>query len=265
MRKVKLAILLSAVCGSVFAQVPQIDVGGVLDGATFTKGQAVAPGSLVSIFGSGFASALQSGDTVPLSTVLNGTSVSFNGILAGLDFVSSGQINAQVPWNALPSGASGTVTVMVTGPSGASAPMSVQIAPYSPGIYSIPPGAGYAVAINADGSIAAPAGAIPGFPTHPAQVGDALVVYANGLGPVNIADPNGAASLDTTRTTVTMPVVLIGGKSAQVLFSGLTPQFPGVNQLNVVVPQVSIGNSVSIQVQEGGITSSPQVVIAVGN
>jgi uncharacterized protein (TIGR03437 family) len=50
-----------------------------------------------------------------------------------------------------------------------------------------------------------------------------------------------------------------------VLFSGLTPQFPGVNQLNVVVPSAAIGNSVSIQVQEGGITSSDQVVIAIGN
>ncbi len=265
MRSVKLAIVLGALCGSLLAQVPQVVTGGVIDAATFAKGQAVAPGSLVSIFGSGLSSALASGDTLPLSTTLNGTSVLFNGILAGLDFVSAGQINAQLPWNVLPTGTSGTVTVMVNTPDGSSAPIQVQVGQYSPGIYSIPPGGGYAIAINADGSIAAPAGAIPGYPTHPAKVGDALVVYANGLGAVNIAAANGAASLDATRTTVTTPVVLIGGQSAQVLFSGLTPQFPGVNQLNVVVPQVSIGNSVSIQVQEGGITSSNQVVIAIGN
>jgi uncharacterized protein (TIGR03437 family) len=257
----KLAIALGAISGSVFAQT--VASGGVIDAATFTVGQAVAPGSLVSIFGTSLASGLAAGDTLPLSTSLNGTSVSFNGILAGLDFVSTGQINAQLPWEALAAGASsGTVTVVVTTPSGSSPPMAVPVAKFSPGIFSIPPGAGYAVAINADGSIAAPAGAIPGFPTHPAHVADALVVYGNGLGPVDIPVADRAASLDALRHTVTVPVVLIGGQSAQVLFSGLTPQFPGVNQLNVVVPSVALGNSVSIQLQEGGITSSPKVVIA---
>jgi uncharacterized protein (TIGR03437 family) len=265
MRSVKAVMVLGALCGSLLAQVPQVATGGVIDAAAFVKGQAVAPGSLVSIFGSGLSSALASGDTLPLSTALNGTSVLFNGILAGLDFVSAGQINAQLPWNVLPSGTSGTVNVIVNTPNGSSAPIQVQVGPYSPGIYSIPPGGGYAIAINADGSIAAPAGAIAGFPTHPAKVGDALVVYANGLGPVDIAVANGAASLDATRSNVTAPVVLIGGNSAEVLFSGLTPQFPGVNQLNVVVPGVSAGNSVPIQIREGGITSSAQVVIAIGS
>jgi len=265
MSKAKLAIVIGAISGSVFAQAPQVAAGGVIDAATFTKGQAVAPGSLVSIFGTGLSSALAAGDTVPLSTSLNGTSVTFNGILAGLDFVSGGQINAQLPWNVLPAGTSGTVNVVVTTPNGSSTAMTVPVAPASPGIFSIPPGAGYAIAINADGSIAAPAGAIPGFPTHPAKVADALVVLANGLGPVDTPIANGAASLDATRHTVNTPVVLIGGKSSQVLFSGLTPQFPGVNQLNVVVPTVAIGNSVSIQVQQGAVTSSPQVLIAVGS
>ena len=157
MRIIKLAIAVGAVCGSVFAQVPQIATGGVIDAAGFTKGQAIAPGSLVSIFGSGLSSALAAGDTVPLSISLNGTSVSFNGVLAGLDFVSGGQINAQVPWNVV---SSGTLNVVVTTSKGASPAMAVPVAQFSPGIFSIPPGAGYAVAINADGSIAAPAGAI---------------------------------------------------------------------------------------------------------
>ena len=60
------------------------------------------------------------------------------------------------------------------------------------------------------------------------------------------------------------PVVMIGGAMAQVPFSGLTPQFPGVNQLNVVVPTVGIGDMVPIQIQEGGITSPAAVVISIG-
>jgi uncharacterized protein (TIGR03437 family) len=61
-----------------------------------------------------------------------------------------------------------------------------------------------------------------------------------------------------------MPVVLIGGVQAQVAFSGLSPEFPGVNQINVVVPQgVTPGNAVPLQLQVGGITSTDQVTIAI--
>src|SRR5262249_31083397 len=129
---------------------------------------------------------------------------------------------------------------------------------------SIPAGAGYAIAINPDGSIAAPVGAIPGFPTHPAKVGDTLIVLANGLGPVDSPVANGAASLDKLRNTVTVPTVMIGNTNAPVAFSGLTPQFPGVNQLNIVVPSVS-GASLPMQIVTGGVTSAPGVTIAIGN
>jgi uncharacterized protein (TIGR03437 family) len=265
MRISKILFTLVAATVAAAAQ-PIIATGGVIDGATFSKGQAVAPGSAVSIFGSGLAASLQAGDTVPLSTNLNNVSVTFNGIPAGLYFVSGGQINAQLPWNSLATGAtSGSVNAVVTNNGVPSAPMSVPVNAWSPGIFSIPPGTGYAIAIISDGSIAAPAGAIPGFPTRPAKVGDALIIYANGLGPVDSPINNGAASLDKLRNTVSLPLVLIGGQSAQVLFSGLTPQFPGINQLNIVVPNVAVGSSVPIQIQTGGVTSPTGVLIAVGN
>ena len=262
MRSMKFALLVGIAGGVLFAQVPAITAGGVLNGASFTKGQAVAPGSLVSIFGSNLASSLLQGDTVPLSTGLGGTSATFNGTPAGLYFVSQGQINAQIPWDIPLS--TGSVNMVVTAPGGTSSNFSVPVAGLSPGIFSIPPGAGYAIAINADGSVAAPVGAIAGIATRPAKVGDTLVVLANGLGAVDTPIANGAASLDALRNTVTKPVVLIGGQAASVPFSGLTPQFPGVNQLNVVVPNVSIGDSVPIQIQEGGITSPSSVVISIG-
>jgi uncharacterized protein (TIGR03437 family) len=263
MGTLKFSLLLVAVAGALAAQ-PMIATGGVIDGASFVKGQAVAPGSLVSIFGTGLADSLQSGDTVPLSNTINDVSVTFNGIPAGLYFVSAGQVNAQLPWNVLPANASsGTVNAIVTKKGVASAAAAVPINSFSPGLFSIPPGAGYAIAINPDGSIAAPAGAIPGFPTRPAKVGDAVILLANGLGPVDIPVANGAASLDQIRRTTTIPTVLIGGQAAQVLFSGLTPQFPGINQVNVVVPDGNLGNSVSIQIRSGGITSPSGISIAV--
>lgn len=249
--------------GALAAQ-PVIFSGGVIDGASFTKGKAVAPGSVVSIFGSGLAASLQSGDTVPLSTSLNSVSVTFDGIPAGLYFVSDGQVNAQLPWNVLAAGVSnGTVNAVVTKNGVASAPMSVPVNLYAPGIFTTT--GGYAIAINPDGSIAAPAGAIPGLATRPAKAGDALIVLANGMGPVDTPDPNGAASLDVLRHTVSTPTVTIGGQPAQVIFSGLTPQFPGINQLNLVVPSGVTGGSLPIQIQTGGVSSATGVNVAVGN
>ena len=57
---------------------------------------------------------------------------------------------------------------------------------------------------------------------------------------------------------------MIGGVTAQVSFSGLSPQFVGVNQLNVVVPNTSAGNNVPIELMVGGITSTP-AMMAVAN
>ncbi len=233
---------------SSFAQ-PSIFADGVLNGASFAKGQAVAPGGAVAVFGTGLAAATIPGSTIPLSTNIGGTTVTVNGFPAGLYFVSDGQVNVQLPWELQP--------------GAASAPFQFQVTAAAPGVFSIPPGVGYGIAINPDGSLAAPAGAIPGVPTHPANVGDTLIVLATGLGAVSPAVADSAASLDALRFTLITPVVTIGGKQAQVSFSGLAPQFPGINQLNVVVPPGVSGPSLPLQIQMNGITSTDQVVIAV--
>jgi len=234
----------------------------VLNGASFTRGQAVAPGSLVSIFGSELSAGLTQNDTVPLSTTLSNVSVRVNNIPAGLYFVSPGQVNAQIPWDVLPSSTgSGNAPLVVTRSGTGSQPAQVMIVPVAPGIFYLPDSGNWAIAINADGSLAAPANAVPGVATHPAGAGDPLIILATGLGAVDSPIANGAASLDKLRRTLVVPLVLIGGQSAPVAFSGLSPQFPGVNQLNVSVPQGPTG-VVPLQLQGGGITSPDVVKIA---
>src|SRR5437660_1067579 len=67
--------------GAAWSQTPTIVPGGVLNGASFDKtGQPLAPGSLVSIFGTNLAAASQSAGSVPLSTSLSSVSVTINGI-----------------------------------------------------------------------------------------------------------------------------------------------------------------------------------------
>jgi len=145
------------------AQAPAVNSGGVVDAATFRA--PVAPGSLVSIFGIDLAPAAAATRALPLPTTLGEVSVSFNGVAAPLLYVSPTQINAQLPWEV---SATGAVNVTVTNSGVASAPQSVQVAASAPGLYALE---GRAVAINPDGSLAAPDGSIPGYVSHPATPG----------------------------------------------------------------------------------------------
>jgi uncharacterized protein (TIGR03437 family) len=258
-----LALLTISIACIAQAQTPAIVAGGVLNGASFAKDQGVAPGSLVSIFGSQLAAGLTANDTVPLSTSLSNVSVTFNNIPAGLYFVSPGQVNAQIPWNVADGTTSGTTTVVVTRNGVASQPQTFDIVPVAPGIFYLPDAGGWAIAINSDGSLAAPNNAIPGISTHPAAAGDGLALLATGLGAVDSPIANGANSLDKLRRTVATPAVLVGGSSAQVAFSGLSPQFPGVNQVNFSIPAGLTAGTVPLQLQAGGITTTDAVKIAV--
>jgi uncharacterized protein (TIGR03437 family) len=256
-------MLLIAGTLAAYGQTPVVSSGGVSNAANGLS--PVAPGSLVSIYGTNLAAGLAQADTIPLSTTLNSVSVTFNGVPAPLLFVSGGQINAQLPWNVLSSGTTGSANVVVTRNNQASTAQSLQVGPFSPGIFAI---GNIAVAINPDGSIAAPAGAIPGITTHPAKIGDpgGLVILCTGLGAVDSPPANGAASLDKLRTATTTPTVMIGNKAAQVVFAGLSPQFVGVNQINVAIPSgTPTGDAVSLQISLGGVMTSASVTIAVGN
>lgn len=248
-------LLLLALAG---VAVAQPTVGGIVNGASFVQGQAIAPGSLFSIFGTSLAAAPAGADTIPLSTTLGGVTVKFvsgsTSVDAPLLYLQSNQINAVVPWNLVP----GDATVVVTNGSVSSTPASVTVGEFSPAIFAI----GTMAAVqNVDGSLAQPAGSISGRTTHPAAIGDVVIIYATGLGPVNTTPSNGDTPSQTTNS-LHKPFVDIGGLGAEIQFSGLSPQFVGVYQLNVVIPNVVPGDTVPIQLALGGITS-PKLTMAV--
>ncbi len=269
MRKTGLALLTLICAVAAYSQTPAVFDGGVVNAASFAPGQVVTPGSLVSIFGTELTGALALADSIPLATQLLNVSVTFNNIPAPLVAVipgGSAQINAQLPWDVLPAGQkTGTANVVVTRGGVSSAPKTVQVGPFSPGIFAVNFGIGPAIAILPDGALAAPAGSIPGLATRPAKVGDVLEVLATGLGQVDISVANGHNSLDHLRQTTTKPTALVGGVPVTVEFSGLSPQFVGVNQVNIKIdnPNVPKGNAVPLQLQVGGITSTNKVTIAI--
>src|SRR6266566_5167307 len=98
--------------GSVaFAQMSIIEQGGIVNAAGLGHSTTIAPGSLISIFGTNLASALSSASSPTLSTTLGDVnSVTLNGMPVPLSFVSAGQINAQAPWELIPGAANVVVT-----------------------------------------------------------------------------------------------------------------------------------------------------------
>lgn len=268
-----------------FGQAPAIDPAvGVQNAGNYQAG-AVAPGSFVAIFGTNFGSSLTQADTIPLSaSPLGGVSVTFNGIAApmvavGHDTTPShdDQINAQMPWDVLGGGQTGTAQVVVTRNGVSSAPANVSIVPAAPGLMIVgqdSAGVLRPVAYNQpDYTLAYPATAFPGgLPARPAKVNDpnTLVLLATGLGAVTFTPPNGSPPMQNGQfvesDTVTKPNVLVGGVPANVVFSGLSPQFPSLYQLNIILaPGTPVGDAVSIVIQMNGLSSRSDLKIAVSN
>lgn len=214
---------------------PAVTTGGVVNGGGFTANAPVAPGSIVSIFGTGFANAPVNAQAVPLGNSLGNVGVKINGADAPLFFVSPTQINAQVPWSIQP----GPATLTVTTPSGTSASTSFTVAATAPGIFAI---------TNQDNSA--------NTPSSPAAVGSVVTVYLTGIGPVDNAVDTGAATPSTPLSNATQrATATINGVPATVQFIGLTPGSVALAQANIVVPP-GVSGTVPVQVVVGGTGSN---------
>ncbi|HEV3329627.1 MAG TPA: thrombospondin type 3 repeat-containing protein [Bryobacteraceae bacterium] len=241
---------------------------GVFNAASLTaadESTGVAPGSLVTLFGAGLASDAGTPNSTPLPVYLQGASVLINNTPAALLYASPTQLDIQVPWDALAedqTSGSATLTIVYNGVPGAS--RTIPVRRVAPAIFTFSSGTGPAVAINQDVTVAQMPNAIAGVTGTPAEIGGILTIYATGLGAVDVDISTGFDSTDQLRNTLVTPTVLIGGQPAQVLFSGLAPQFAGVNQLNVVVPRIANpGAAVPLQIVADGVTTSAKVTIAI--
>ncbi len=87
--------------------------------------------------------------------------------------------------------------------------------------------------------------------------GGVAQLYVNGLGRVSNRPGSGQVSpSDSLARTVETPEVLIGGRAAQVLFSGLAPGIVGLYQVNVTVPNdAPTGPDVEVAIRQSGVSS----------
>lgn len=247
---------------------------GMANGASF-RGVG-APGSLASIFLATAVNQSFRASSLPLPTTLGGVTVNFGGTLiqntsgvtysstgavaAPLLFVGPDQINFQIPEGLTTT----TPLVQLTQANGDTRLTQVALSATSaPGIFTLlQNGQGQGAVLNTDFSQNGSPQFIVG--AKPAAPGSVIQIFATGAGATNPPVAAGTAAPGSPLAlTVAQPTVTIGGKTAQVQFSGLAPGFVGLWQINAVVPaDATPGSAVPLLISAGGVTSNT-VTIAV--
>jgi uncharacterized protein (TIGR03437 family) len=223
---------------------------GVVNAASSVPFTAsIAPGEFVTLSGTGLAAQSTPATTLPFPTTLGGVQVTIswidgNGrtqaVLAPLSFVSSGAINALVPYNV--PGDESLISFQVSNNSVASNSTRVYSGLSAPGIFTIPSGGiGNGAIQHSDFSLVSTA--------SPAKVGETVLIYLTGLGVVTPSVPAGSAAPVSPFARTPTPNVFVEGIQAAVTFAGLTPGSAGLYQLNVTIPAgVTAGANVTIEI-----------------
>jgi uncharacterized protein (TIGR03437 family) len=229
---------------------PAINTSGVINSFISSPGLPMAPGAVVQIFGSALASGTASGTVTngQLSTTVAGASVKIGGLDAPIAYASPIQINAQVPAE-LQANRQYPVIVNVNGVY--SKPEPINTIAQQPVLAAFPDGRIIAQdvsyhLINAQ---------------NPAHPGDVITLYLTGMGATNPAVPTGTlAPTSPLAKTVIQPQVTIDGVTANVQFSGLTPGFVGLYQINVKIPAGPRTGDLQLVVSQGGIASNTTIL-----
>ena len=249
-------------------QIPTISAGGVQSAGGFGGFSAVAPGSWIEIFGSNLATGTRTwtgddfnGSNAPTS--LNGTSVSIGGLPAYVEYVSTTQVNAQVPSTI----GTGQFSVVVSSGQTSSAPYSITVNSLEPGLLAPPSfivgGNQYAAAVFTDGvTFVAPPGTIAGVTSRQAKPGETIVFYGIGFGGVSPFTPAGV--IPSGSTTLVAPLqIMFGQTPATLQYWGLAPGQIGLYQFNVVVPNIASSDLVPVTFTLAGQPGAQTLFIAV--
>ncbi len=222
----------------------------IVNAADFTK--PVAPGGLVSLFGTQLSTMSQSANALPLPTLLADSCLTVNGTPIPMMYVSGSQINAQLPFSA-----SGNATVVLRTPGGISQGLNLTIQPTAPSVFR----SGTAGPQTGIPTIVRSANNTLVTPSNPIHQGDEIIIYATGLGTVSPTVADGAPGPSKPLAVTTFaPTVTIGGVNLRVDYSGLAPEMVGVYQINAkAVTKLPTGLSVPLIINQGGATTTMPV------
>jgi uncharacterized protein (TIGR03437 family) len=198
---------------------------------------AASPGMLVSVFGSQLANSSNPSSATPLPFFVDGVSARVNGLDAPIKYVSPGQLNIQVPYEA----GAGPAVLGVNN-NGQIAGFQFQIAPAAPGVFA-----------DASSNL---------IPVSTVAAGGTTSLYLTGDGDVTPALLTGfaptlgtpIASLPKSRLPLS---VTVGGVPAFVQFYGIPSGLVGVTQVNFTVPGSVLPGVQPVIVTVGGASSRP--------
>ena len=232
-------------------------IGSITGAASGIQG-SVAPGEIITIHGTGLASAQPMGLMLDASgsvaTNYGGTQVLFDGKPAPLIYSSPLQVNAIVPYEVAEQSFT-NISAMYNGLS--SADWGVPIRASAPSIFTLSgSGVGQAAVLNQDGSV--------NSSSNPAARGTVLQIFATGAGLMSPAQATGSVTQSNSPVPVLPVQVTIGGVDAPVQFVGAAPyEVAGVLQINVIAPLAApAGQAVPISLVIGT-SQSPDGVIVV--
>jgi uncharacterized protein (TIGR03437 family) len=219
-----------------FTNAPSVWIAAILNAAGLRSGTPsyfpvfdVAPGEIISIFGSGFD---------------NTTRVLFDGTPVTVLYAASGQINAVVPF-----GVKGPATnITLQGAGQTFGPGTMNVLAAVPAIFTDDSsGKGQAAILNQDGSV--------NSASNPAARGSVISVFMTGAG--RMTPPQADGSLGPMAPPFPATVLGAGCNLGQVLYSGAAPGLiAGAVQVNVQLsPSAGTGNSVPIVIYMGSYAS----------
>jgi uncharacterized protein (TIGR03437 family) len=249
-----------AVVPSQAAAAPQFSSAGVAHAASYATG-AIAPGEIITIFGSGMGPAtlaqLRLNALGLVDTTLAATRVLFDGVPAPVIYAKNTQLSVVVPYSVA---TKPSVAVVVEYSGIASAPVTMLVTPSAPGIFTMDvSGTGQGAILNEDGITINSA-------ANPARKGSVVTLFATGEGQTNPGGVDGklAAGALPLPAPLLHATVDIGAATLIPLYAGAAPTLvAGVFQVNVLIPANAPSGSVSVVLRVGNATSQPRVTLAI--
>jgi uncharacterized protein (TIGR03437 family) len=241
------------ITGEVFANsAPLLASGGTLHIYNPLDGAAIGQGTILQIYGSGLGASPAQATTVPLTTTLGGISVTIGGIPAALYYVSADQIDAQLPYELTPGN---QYDVIVSADGALSSPNSIQVSAATPGIAAFASGLIVAQHSSSNSLVSE---------TSPAAPGEYLVIYLSGMGLTNVMVADGAVAPDPSNLQLLSPLIAptltLNGTSIPIYFSGLSPGYVGLYQMNFQIPPGTPNGDLQLVVSQGASVSNSTIL-----
>jgi len=237
---------------------PTLTAGGTLNVFNPVLSGPLSPGAIAEVFGTGLASSAAQTHIVPLPTTFNNTYAQIGPYHAPLYFLSSGQVNLQIPSEIA---STQQVPVVLSVDKALTLPVILDIVPNAPGVLShfdgpTPPSLqnnARIIAQHRDGRAV--------NSSNPGKPGETLVMYLVGLGATDPNLPSGmAAPASPLSKVVNQPTVTVDSLPSNVRFAGLTPGFVGLYQIDFQVPNGVHSGDVVVNVSQDSIAANPTLL-----